>query len=87
MLTFSTNPDVAEQQMNAIIFYLTAFGYIEAAPQRSDLCSQPFHLLVPAFAVEQFLSVEWAKAVPARRLPKAGCRTAEFTHLLSALDS
>jgi hypothetical protein len=29
MLTFSTNPDVAEQQMNAIIFYLTAFGYID----------------------------------------------------------
>jgi hypothetical protein len=29
MLTFSTDPDVAEQQMNAIIFYLTAFGYID----------------------------------------------------------
>src|SRR5688572_12506441 len=29
MLTFSTNPNVAEQQMNAIIFYLTAFGYID----------------------------------------------------------
>ena len=29
MLTFSQNPDVAEQQMNAIIFYLTAFGYID----------------------------------------------------------
>ncbi len=29
MLTFSTNPDVAEQQMHAIIFYLTAFGYID----------------------------------------------------------
>ena len=29
MLTFSEDPDVAEQQMNAIIFYLTAFGYID----------------------------------------------------------
>jgi hypothetical protein len=29
MLTFSTDPDVAEQQMNAIIFYLTAFGYVD----------------------------------------------------------
>lgn len=29
MLTFSTNPGVAEQQMTAIIFYLTAFGYID----------------------------------------------------------
>jgi len=29
MLTFSTDPDVAESQMNAIIFYMTAFGYID----------------------------------------------------------
>ena len=29
MLKFSTDPDVAEQQMTAIIFYLTAFGYID----------------------------------------------------------
>ncbi len=29
MLTFSNNPDIAEQQMCAIIFYLTAFGYID----------------------------------------------------------
>jgi uncharacterized tellurite resistance protein B-like protein len=29
MLTFSMDPDIAEQQMNAIIFYLTAFGYID----------------------------------------------------------
>nr|HEX4312562.1 metallophosphoesterase family protein [Kofleriaceae bacterium] len=29
MLTFSTDPNLAEQQMNAIIFYLTAFGYID----------------------------------------------------------
>jgi len=29
MLTFSRDPNVAEQQMNAIIFYLTAFGYID----------------------------------------------------------
>jgi len=29
MLTFSHNPETAEQQMRAIIFYLTAFGYID----------------------------------------------------------
>jgi hypothetical protein len=29
MLTFSTDPDVAERQMHAIIFYLTTFGYID----------------------------------------------------------
>lgn len=36
MLTFSTDPDVAEQQMNAIIFYLTAFGYIDGEFDRSE---------------------------------------------------
>jgi len=29
MMTFSTDPAVAEQQMHAIIYYLTAFGYID----------------------------------------------------------
>jgi hypothetical protein len=29
MFTFSTEPRVAEQQMHAIIYYLTAFGYID----------------------------------------------------------
>lgn len=29
MLQFSTDPEVAEQQMQAIIFYLTTFGYID----------------------------------------------------------
>ncbi|MBL4635652.1 MAG: metallophosphoesterase [Kofleriaceae bacterium] len=36
MLTFSTNPDTAEQQMNAIIFYLTAFAYIDGDFDRSE---------------------------------------------------
>jgi hypothetical protein len=36
MLKFSTNPDLAEQQMNAIIFYLTAFGYIDGDFDRSE---------------------------------------------------
>ncbi len=29
MLTFSRDPNVAEQQMTALIFYLTAFGYVD----------------------------------------------------------
>ncbi len=29
MITFSDNPQIAEQQMQAIIFYLTTFGYID----------------------------------------------------------
>lgn len=29
MLTFSPDPNIAEQQMTALIFYLTAFGYVD----------------------------------------------------------
>ncbi|MEO7329650.1 MAG: serine/threonine protein phosphatase, partial [Minicystis sp.] len=29
MITFSTDPQTAEQQMRAVIFYLTAFGYVD----------------------------------------------------------
>ena len=29
MMTFSDDPNLAEQQMHAIIFYLTTFGYID----------------------------------------------------------
>ncbi|MCU0675126.1 MAG: hypothetical protein MUE69_20335 [Myxococcota bacterium] len=29
MIRFSTKPQVAEQQMHAILFYLTTFGYID----------------------------------------------------------
>ena len=36
MLKFSNDPDVAEQQMCAIIFYLTAFGYIDGTFDLSE---------------------------------------------------
>lgn len=36
MLRFSRDPNVAEQQMRAIIFYLTAFGYIDGQFDRSE---------------------------------------------------
>jgi hypothetical protein len=36
MLRFSRDPNVAEQQMRAIIFYLTAFGYIDGHFDRSE---------------------------------------------------
>ncbi len=39
MLKFSQNPDIAEQQMWAIIFYLTAFGYIDG---NFDLAEKTF---------------------------------------------
>ncbi|MCP4679249.1 MAG: serine/threonine protein phosphatase [Deltaproteobacteria bacterium] len=36
MLTFSNNPKVAEQQMQAVIFYLTTFGYIDGDFDESE---------------------------------------------------
>jgi hypothetical protein len=36
MLSFSSNPKVAEEQMHAVIFYLTAFGYIDGDFDRSE---------------------------------------------------
>ena len=29
MLNFSNDPKIAEKQMNAVIFYLTTFGFID----------------------------------------------------------
>ena len=29
MLCFSPDPNIAEQQMHAVILYLTAFGYVD----------------------------------------------------------
>jgi hypothetical protein len=36
MISFDADPEVAEQQMHAIIFYLTAFGYIDGNLDRSE---------------------------------------------------
>ena len=36
MITFDTDPEIAEQQMRAIIYYLTAFGYIDGDFDRAE---------------------------------------------------
>lgn len=36
MITFSTDPELAERQMQAIIFYLTTFGYIDGDFDESE---------------------------------------------------
>ncbi len=52
MLRFSQDPNVAEQQMRAIIFYLTAFGYIDGDFDTSekDFIRQYIRQLVEARA-------------------------------------
>ncbi len=36
MITFSNNPQIAEKQMQAVIFYLTTFGYIDGDFDQSE---------------------------------------------------
>ena len=57
MLTFSTDPDVAEQQMNAIIFYLTAFGYIDG---KFDFTEKTFIRIY----IRQLVTARAAAALP-----------------------
>jgi hypothetical protein len=54
MLKFSNDPDVAEQQMNAIIFYLTAFGYVDGDFDRTEKTFVKLYIrqLVSARAVD-----------------------------------
>ncbi len=57
MLKFSNDPDVAEQQMNAIIFYLTAFGYIDG---EFDLTEKTFVKIY----IRQLVSARAKDAMP-----------------------
>ncbi len=57
MLKFSSDPDVAEQQMCAIIFYLTAFGYIDGD---FDLSEKTFVRLY----IRQLVEARAADAMP-----------------------
>jgi len=57
MLKFSNDPDVAEQQMNAIIFYLTAFGYIDGD---FDLTEKTFVKIY----IRQLVSARAREAMP-----------------------
>jgi hypothetical protein len=57
MLTFSRDPDVAEQQMNAIIFYLTAFGYIDG---KFDFTEKTFVRIY----IRQLVTARAAAAMP-----------------------
>ncbi|MEZ4402614.1 MAG: metallophosphoesterase family protein [Kofleriaceae bacterium] len=58
MLQFSTDPDIAEQQMNAIIFYLTAFGYIDGE-------FDPTEKTFVKIYIRQLVSARTAAAMPA----------------------
>ena len=57
MLRFSRDPNIAEQQMRAIIFYLTAFGYIDG---QFDLSEKTFIRIY----IRQLVQARASEAMP-----------------------
>jgi hypothetical protein len=83
MLQFSNDPDVAEQQMFAIIFYLTAFGYVDADFDQSEKSFVKKHIqrLIAARALDAMLE-ETAEL----RAEIVGKFTAHFYEVFDHID-
>jgi calcineurin-like phosphoesterase family protein len=83
MVVFSKDPDVAEQQMTAIIFYLTTFGYIDGS---FDLSEKIFVLEYIRHLVE--MRVEEARIEdPMVRLELTNKYTAHFDEIFEQIDN
>src|SRR3954465_15296962 len=83
MLTFSTNPDVAEQQMNAIIFYLTAFGYIDG---KFDFTEKTFVRIYIRQLVSARAKAAMPDADPKTRDEVVGKFVAHFHEVFEQID-
>jgi calcineurin-like phosphoesterase family protein len=84
MLKFSNDPDVAEQQMNAIIFYLTAFGYIDG---EFDLTEKTFVKIYIRQLVQQRAAEAMPDATEAVRADVANKFVAHFHEVFGAIDN
>src|SRR4051812_26263619 len=83
MLTFSSDPDVAEQQMNAIIFYLTAFGYIDG---KFDFTEKTFVRIYFRQLVSARARAAMPDADPATRDEVVGRFVAHFLEVFEHVD-
>ena len=83
MLTFSTDPDLAETQMNAIIFYLTAFGYIDG---EFDQTEKTFVKIYIRQLVAQRTKATMPDATPAQRTEVVGRFVAHFYEVFEQID-
>jgi len=83
MLTFSTDPDVAEQQMNAIIFYLTAFGYIDG---KFDFTEKTFVRIYIRQLVASRASAAMPDADPATRDEVVAKFVGHFLEVFEQID-
>jgi hypothetical protein len=83
MLTFSADPDVAEQQMNAIIFYLTAFGYIDG---KFDFTEKTFVRIYIRQLVSARARSAMPDADPATRDEVVGRFVSHFLEVFEQID-
>jgi hypothetical protein len=83
MLKFSTDPDVAEQQMNAIIFYMTAFGYIDG---NFDLNEKTFVKIYIRQLVNQRAKDAMPDADPKQRAEVVNRFTSHFHEVFEEID-
>jgi uncharacterized tellurite resistance protein B-like protein len=84
MLTFSTDPRVAEEQMNAIIYYLTAFAYVDGHFDRSE---KGFVHGFIGRLVEQRARSAMADADPAVMAELVGKWTQHFHEVAEVVDA
>ncbi|MSP62647.1 MAG: serine/threonine protein phosphatase [Myxococcales bacterium] len=83
MLSFSSQPQVAEQQMRAIIYYLTAFGYIDGD---FDLAEKQFVRDYVGQLVEHRASEAMGDRDPAVRKDVVARWTKHFHEVASEID-
>ncbi|WP_394822623.1 metallophosphoesterase family protein [Pendulispora albinea] len=84
MLTFSPDPDKAEQEMHAIIFYLTTFGYIDGD---FDATEKSFVRAYIRKLVVHRAETAMADADPAFRSEIIEKFTAHFHEVFEGIDS
>src|SRR6266545_5015467 len=83
MLKFSRDPNVAEQQMRAIIFYLTAFGYIDG---HFDLREKTFIRIYIRQLVEARAGEAMPSADPATRADVVNRFVTHFHEVFEEID-
>lgn len=84
MIKFSSDPTVAEQQMHAIIFYLTAFGYVDGDFDRSEKAFiRDYIARLVAKRADEALSRDVAQPV---RDELVGKWTSHFHEVLDQID-
>jgi len=83
MLTFSPDPDKAEQEMHAIIFYLTTFGYIDGD---FDATEKSFVRTYIRKLVQHRADTAMADAEPSFRVEIVNKFTAHFLEVFEGID-